>query len=329
MINHKKVHYSKEFEKFAKLMDISVSLEPSQLADPKIWEEFTEFTTKVALDNDKIPQEEDLDIQVGKYVGYLGTELPYCVIRPKGTEGKKLPCLWFLHGGNWLSGYGIDVYNFLKLVVRELGCCAVSNEYTGREIAAFPAAVEDCYKFGEHIWDYADDYGIDRGSFVLGGESAGGNLAAACVLMLRDRNSRVKLTGQCVIAPPASDKFDSWSHRLWGTEPPAPTTQFVLNGLNAYIRDGIPEGMISYIYPLKAESFANLPPAYVEAGDNDTLASDTIMWATKLALADVPVMFVYSHDTIHGAVTAVRGPYSDKLLHQRFHGIRRLLEKKI
>lgn len=330
MINQKKVHYFEGYEKFAQMMDLTVSSFEGSVADSECWKPFEEYTSKVSAVQEEIQQLEGVSIKTAKYRSANGEALPYWIIRPQKSWDKDLPCLWYIHGGNWLMGYGYDVHRFLVTVAKELGCCCISNEYHGRELEAFPMAVEDCYSFGEFVYDNAVNLGICKNQVILAGESAGGNLAAATMLMYRDRDSRFKPVGNFINAGFLSKNFEKmWSAELWGKEPPSPSIKMVLSAFRDYTRNGIPTGMESYAEPLKASSYERLAPTVIEMGDNDILSAHNLDFASNLAVAGIQTAVLFTHDTIHGSVTGVDCKFSDQYMKRRLQLLRRLFERSL
>jgi acetyl esterase len=107
--------------------------------------------------------------------------------RPLGVDVVAiLPGLVFYHGGGWLLG-GLDSHDGVcRSLANRAGCAVVSVDYRLAPEHKFPAAVEDCAAATRFTIEQAGDLGIDRRRVAVGGDSAGGNLAAVMALMARD-----------------------------------------------------------------------------------------------------------------------------------------------
>ena len=100
------------------------------------------------------------------------------------------PAFLHIHGGGFILGSTHWVYNRAKCahICRAAGCIVATIDYRLAPEFPFPTAPEDCYAALRWLVDHADDVGIDPTRVAVGGESAGGNLAAALALMTRDRS---------------------------------------------------------------------------------------------------------------------------------------------
>lgn len=118
----------------------------------------------------------------------------------KRSENPKRPCLVYIHGGGWMGG---DVYyvEYNCRYVAEYGDAVVFNiDYSLAPEKPYPNGLNDCYHALLHIYDHAEEYGINPDRIVIAGDSAGGNLAAACALKARDERKEI-LKGQFLIYP--------------------------------------------------------------------------------------------------------------------------------
>ena len=103
---------------------------------------------------------------------------------------EKVPVLFFIHGGGWLSNDKYADMNYMKETVKEVvenGFALVSIDYRFSTEALFPAQIQDCNKAISYIYDNADKYGIDNDKFAVMGFSAGGHLA--CMVGLSKNNN--------------------------------------------------------------------------------------------------------------------------------------------
>jgi acetyl esterase/lipase len=115
----------------------------------------------------------------------------------KGPDGEmeliilrygKGPGILWIHGGGYVLGMASMVYYSMgRMLARIFGGVVVSPEYRLAKQAPYPAALEDCYTALKYMYDHADELGIDRNRIIVGGESAGGGLAAAVCMYARDK----------------------------------------------------------------------------------------------------------------------------------------------
>ena len=106
--------------------------------------------------------------------------------RPKDVK-TVLPVIYYIHGGGMVLGSINENDTDCKTLVRDVGCVVVAVEYRLAPEHPYPAPLEDCYAGLKWMVEHADDLGIDPARIVVGGESAGGGLAAALCLLARDR----------------------------------------------------------------------------------------------------------------------------------------------
>jgi acetyl esterase len=164
----------------------------------------------------------------------------------------------------------------------------------------FPAAVEDSYSATKWIADNAADLGGIPRRIAVGGDSAGGNLAAAVSLMARDRGGP-DIAFQLLIYPITNHKFDTDSYKENG-EGYMLTKEDMEWFRNHYLRDQHDEEN-QYASPLLANSLSSLPPAFVITAEFDPLRDEGEAYAARLKEFDVPVRVNRYSGTIHGFMT--------------------------
>jgi acetyl esterase len=164
----------------------------------------------------------------------------------------------------------------------------------------FPAAVEDSYGATKWVADNAADLGGDPRRIAVGGDSAGGNLAAAVSLMARDRGGP-DIAFQLLIYPITNQKFDTDSYKENG-EGYMLTKEDMEWFRNHYLRDQHDEEN-PYASPLLANSLSSLPPAFVITAEFDPLRDEGEAYAARLKEFDVPVRVNRYSGTIHGFMT--------------------------
>ncbi|MBL6750312.1 MAG: alpha/beta hydrolase [Nevskia sp.] len=225
-----------------------------------------------------------------------GGRIPLRVFQPIGTG--PFPVLVFSHGGGWVVG-DVAIYNSL---CRELcglaGCVVVSVDYRLAPEHKFPAAADDCAAATRWVHAHAAGIGADPRRVVVGGDSAGGNLAAATALRLRDEGGPA-LSGQLLVYP-ATDHYSR------------PTVSMVDNaqgyGLSAADMAWFTNHYLAapadidnpYANPLRAASLAGLPPALVITAEYDPLRDEGEAYARALQRAGVATQLSRYDGANHG-----------------------------
>jgi len=137
-------------------------------------------------------------------------DIPIRIYTPVGTA--PFPVLVYFHGGGWVIG-NLDTHDGVcRSLANRVGCIVVSVDYRLAPEHPFPAAPEDCYAATRWVAEHAATVGADRGRIAVGGDSAGGNLAAVVALMARDRGGP-KLVHQLLIYPATDADFETRSCR--------------------------------------------------------------------------------------------------------------------
>ena len=130
--------------------------------------------------------------------------------RGAGTAEGLLPGLLYLHGGGWVIGDLASHDGVCRRLANAAGCWVMAVDYRLAPEHPFPAAVEDCAAALGWLAAHAGEVGIDAGRLAVGGDSAGGNLAAVLALMGRDGAlARCWVPGVVV----SGDGFHAWPRR--------------------------------------------------------------------------------------------------------------------
>ena len=222
-------------------------------------------------------------------------DIPIRVYTPVGTA--PFPVLVYFHGGGWVIG-NLDTHDGVcRSLANRVGCIVVSIDYRLAPEHPFPAAPEDCYAATRWIAEHAATLGADRGRIAVGGDSAGGNLAAVVALMARDRGGP-KLVYQLLIYPATDADFETRSCRE-NAEGYFLTRADMIWFWNHYApRDE--DRRNPYAAPLRAASLGGLPPALVITAEFDPLRDEGEAYAARLRDEHVPVRLSRYDGMIHG-----------------------------
>ena len=201
-------------------------------------------------------------------------------------EGSARPCVYWIHGGGYISGTALTVDSRLNHWVDVLDCVVVAVEYRLAPEHPYPAPLEDCYAGLSWAVTHATELGIDPQRVVVAGSSAGAGLAAAVALLARDRCGPT-LGHQVLLYPMLDDRQNTRSSRMDGTEVWGRSANAL--GWRAYLgSDGRVAAVPAYAAPARAVDLAGLPPAFVAVGGADLFRDESIAYAARLLEAGVP-----------------------------------------
>ncbi|WP_225848881.1 alpha/beta hydrolase [Streptomyces sp. HPF1205] len=227
-----------------------------------------------------------------------GGDLPVRVYRP-GPE-RPLPALLYHFGGGWTLG-GIDTSDALcRTLAEEIGCLVVVVGYRLAPEHPFPAAVHDCYAALRWVAGHARELGADPARLAVGGDSAGGNLAAAVTLLAR-ADGDIRLAGQLLVYPNTDQSADDASMRE-NADPLLFNHRSVAWYAGHYL--AAPEDAADPLAsPLREPDLSRLPPALVITAEYDPLRDQGEAYARRLAEAGVPVELSRYPGMAHGFFT--------------------------
>lgn len=217
------------------------------------------------------------------------------------AEKGPAPVLVFFHGGGWVRG-SLDGYDGLcRQITNRADCLVVSVDYRRAPEQPFPAGFEDCYATTEWVDEHASDIGGDPERIAVGGDSAGGNLTAAVTLAARDRDGPA-FTHQVLIYPavnpPDVTWFDSYDENGTGYLLEMDSVEWYLE---QYCEDA--DVGNQYVFPIRARSLAELPPATVVTAGFDPLADEGEAYVNRLEAAGVAVSHLHYEGQIHAFVS--------------------------
>jgi acetyl esterase len=226
------------------------------------------------------------------------------VYRPAGTtSADKLPALIYYHGGGWLLG-DLDSHDGVCRRFANLArCCVVSVDYRMAPEHKFPAAVDDCAAATRWAITQADALGIDPARVAVGGDSAGGNLAAVMAIYARD-GALPPLTFQLLIYPATDMMMTSVSSQTITDGVPL-TSKTMRWFIDHYTRDGT-DGRDWRASPLRAADLSGTAQALVLTCACDPLCDEGLAYARRLEREGVRVTLLHFSDQIHGFMSMGR-----------------------
>lgn len=231
-------------------------------------------------------------------------ELDARFYHPGGAD--PVPVLLYFFGGGWTLGNLETCDEVCRRLCVGAGIGVLSVGYRLAPEHKFPAAVHDCYAGLRWAASHVDQHGGDPTRLAVGGDSAGGNLAAAVTLLAREQGP--KLACQVLVYPNVEYGADTPSMRRY-TEPPGFNRRSVEWYWGHYLAR--PEdGADPLASPNRAEDLSGLPPALVISAEHDPLRDECEQYAQRLAAAGVPVRQTRYHGMAHGFFT-MTGTYEE------------------
>jgi acetyl esterase len=239
---------------------------------------------------------EGLLVSKKKIPGYQNRKIELTLYEPKEI-GKNASCLIFFHGGAFVLKPAPHHMRLVAEYALKTPCKVVFVDYRLAPRHAYPVGVEDCYAAFEWVCQNADDLGIDKNNIAIGGDSAGGALAAAVTLMARDRKAQ-RISFQMLIYPVTDARQSTESIKNY-TDTPMWNSGQTKKMWKLYLKHGV-QGNREYASPMEATSFENLPDAYVEVSEFDCLRDEGIAYAEALQKSGVNVELNQTTGTVHG-----------------------------
>ena len=245
------------------------------------------------------PVAEIRDIQIPGPAG----QLPARVYQPAGAgPDARLPVLVYFYGGGWSLGTLDTCDGVCRMITNAAGCVTVATGYRLAPEYKFPAAVEDCHAGAQWVAAHAAELGVDATRLAVGGDSSGGNLAAAVALLARDRGGPA-IAHQLLVYPNTDHQADTPSMREIADE-----HFFNPSSVRWYwgMYLATPEdGENPLASPLRADDLSGLPSATVITAEYDPLRDEAELYAGKLNAAGVPAEIIRYDGMMHGFFTMV------------------------
>lgn len=232
-----------------------------------------------------------------KTISEDGLSVKLFIVRPEGQTGV-LPAFMFIHGGGWVLGDYPTHQRFVRDLVVYSGLVAVFVEYTRSPEAKYPVAINEAYAATKWIAANGAELNIDGKRLAVVGNSVGGNMTAATVLMAKHKKGpEIKL--QVLLWPVTDASFDTVSYHQYA-ESRFLTRNMMIWFWDNYMPKG-PQRQEIYASPLQAslEDLKGLPPTLVQVAENDVLRDEGEAYARKMDEAGVPVTLVRIQGMIH------------------------------
>ncbi len=213
-----------------------------------------------------------------------------------------LPVLIYLHGGGWVWG-SVDTHDrLMRSYAAAANCAVLGPDYALSPEAVFPQALEECAAVLRHVATHGADLGLDPARIVLGGDSAGANLAAGVALLDAERAARIPLRGLLLNYGVFDHALDTPSYREFAAGYGL-TLEKMRFYWDAYCPDPVAR-LTPFASPLRGE-LSTLPPTLLHIAELDVLASENSAFAEKLRNAGVSLELQAFPGTVHGFLRAL------------------------
>lgn len=232
---------------------------------------------------------------VDRYIPGPTADLHVRIYRP--TDGEDLPALVYFHGGGWVLNF-LDIYDAeLSPLASASGSVIVAVNYQKAPEHPYPTPFNDCYATFLWVHQNADTLGIDPSKIGVGGESAGGNLAAAVALKARDA-AGPSPRYQLLINPCMERDFETKSYLEYASGYGL-SREGMMWYWNQYLQ-GHDHDQDPYACPGTATDLRNLPPAIVVTAACDPLKDDGVKYERLLRESGVRTFYKEYDGMIHG-----------------------------
>ena len=215
---------------------------------------------------------------------------------PPGA-GDRPGALLYLHGGGWVVGSPDTHDRLTRELAAAIGVPVLSLAYALAPEHPYPAGLRDCLDAARWLGAHAAALGIDPARLLIGGDSAGGNLAAATLLELKDTGGPAYRGAIYIYGAFALDA-ETPSRRAWGDRDLVLSAKLMTWFDRLYLAPDAPRSAPS-ISPIRGD-LRGLPPAVLVVGTLDPLLSDSELFAAALERAGVPAELHVIEDGIHG-----------------------------
>ena len=232
------------------------------------------------------------------------------ILRPLERREERVPGVLWVHGGGYQSGSAKDIFatRALSLVVK-FGAVLVAPDYRLSKKHPYPAALHDCWAALLYLKEHAEELGVRSDQLMVGGESAGGGMAAALCMLARDRGE-VNIAFQMPLYPMLDDRDTPSS-----ADNHAPNWNSKRNrkAWKRYLRAAYGTDLVPcYAAPARCTDYRGLPPCYTFVGDIEPFYCETVEYVRRLqeagvrAAVDVYPGWFHAYDLFFPAKKIVR-----------------------
>lgn len=227
-----------------------------------------------------------------------GGRVPVWVYEPERVSDEPLPVLVYVHGGGYVLGHPVTYHDRCSSLAAELGIRVVSVDYRLAPEDPFPAALHDCVDALRWVHATAEAEGVDAARVAVGGDSAGGGLAACLAQAALDEELPVAF--QLLVYPMLDDRTVTRRDHA-GTGRFVWSTGSNRHGWTSYLGAGPGAlGVPPYAVAARREDLSGLAPAWIGVGTLDLFHAEDVAYADRLRSAGVEVELVEVPGAFHG-----------------------------
>jgi|TARA_B110000263_G_C15290816_1_gene503223 acetyl esterase len=220
----------------------------------------------------------------------------------KPELNKTLPIIVWFHGGGWVIGSVDGSDGTARHLALGSGFAVLSVDYRLAPETKYPGPLNDCYGVTKWVYENADQLDIDQKRISVGGDSAGGNLAAAVCLKTHDAEV-FKLQSQLLIYPCLDSNFTRASYKTneSGYMLTSPVMQWFWEQYTNY-----PEDLNDpYVCPMKYSDYSDLPQTMIIVADHDPLHDEGVEYHNRLLNSNVTSSLIEFTGVMHGFFSQV------------------------
>ena len=210
---------------------------------------------------------------------------------------QNLPVLVWFHGGGWVLGNVDGSDGVTRHLATGSGCAVLSVNYRLSPEVKFPGPLNDCYGVTRWVYENAEDLNIDKDRISVGGDSAGGNLAAAVCLRAKDEET-IPLVSQLLIYPCVDTDFNRPSFKK--NKDDYALTATAMKWFWEQYTNSKSDMLNPYVCPLKYSDHSGLPQACIILAQHDPLLDEGIEYHKKLTSAKVKSKLIKYSGVMHG-----------------------------
>ena len=243
-----------------------------------------------------VPVPNELKITKYKIPGYRGVPIKIKLLSPSNIDNQ-MPSLVYFHGGAFMIQASSYLIKLTYQYALNVPCKLFYVDYRLLPKAPYPIGLEDCYEAYRWVYENAQKLGIDKNRIAVGGDSAGGGLAAGVALLAKDRKFPIPCFQMLIY--PVTDKNQTSKSMMEFTDTP------LWNGVQnkkmweMYLRNPH-AGDVKYASPLEIDDLSDLPPTYIEVAEFDPLRDEGIEYAKALKENCIPTQLNETKRTVHG-----------------------------
>jgi acetyl esterase len=234
-----------------------------------------------------------------RHIPGVAGDIPVRIYTPEGNP--PMGVLVYFHGGGWVLGDLESHDRVCRALANNAGCVVVSVDYRLAPEHVFPAGAEDCYAATKWVAENAASLGADPARLAVGGDSAGGNLAAVVSMMSRDRGGP-SIIFQLLFYPVTDSALDTPSYKEFSSDGNVLSRADMEWFWNSYLGPDT-EKTNPYVSPLRAKNLAGLPPALIMTASHDPLRDEGERFAQRLISAGTKVTCTRYEGVTHGFIS--------------------------